>query len=63
MRDAVVSAIRGSGWYASHRDDDLEDVLLELEDAQDVDEFDAAWADLYDLADEHRAWIDTRGRR
>ena len=62
-RDAVVALIRSSRWYAERADEDLEDVCVELEDAQTVAEFDAVWRDLYDVADEHRAWIDTLGRR
>ena len=59
-RDAIVRAIRRSEWWRNHRDEDVEDVCCELEDAQTVDEFDAVWNDLYDVANEHRAWLETR---
>lgn len=59
-RDAVVARIRASRWYANHRDEDVEDVMLELEDAATPGEFDSVWRDAYDLADRDRCWIVTR---
>lgn len=59
-RDKIVLRIRESDWYRDHAVDDLEDILLELEDAENTGEFNAAWNDLYDVANEHRAWIATR---
>lgn len=37
----------------------LEDIIREIEDSEDEDEFDYAWQNLYDWADENRVWIAT----
>jgi hypothetical protein len=57
-RDAVVKILRQSKWFRDYGDD-LEYTLEHLSDSEDVEEFDMYWDDLYDLADVHRAWIQT----
>jgi hypothetical protein len=63
-RDQLVGILRRSAWFKS-RDDGVFDRLHEiadgLADADDVEEFDGWWDDLYDEADYDRAWIVTRG--
>jgi hypothetical protein len=55
-RDATVEIIRQSGWRSDGR---LEELLEELAGAIDAEDFDSAWDEIYDLADEDRVWIDT----
>jgi hypothetical protein len=59
-RDAVVRRLRSSGWMATHEDGDiLHQLVEELAEAQDADEFDAPWDAIYDEADYDRVWIVT----
>lgn len=60
-RDAVVARIRASGWLDG-RDmfDGLVLAVEGLEGADDVDEFDGWWDEIYDYADYDRVWIVTR---
>jgi hypothetical protein len=55
-RDAIVARVRESGWRI---DGVLEDLLEELSDAEDSEEFGEQWDEIYDLADEDRVWIET----
>ncbi len=58
IRDTVVQRIRASGWIGED-DHTLGDLVDELGDAADTDEFDAVWDVLYDHADADRVWIAT----
>lgn len=62
-RDSIVRKIRNSGWLDG-RDmfDDLVLAVEGLENADDVDEFDGWWDEVYDHADYDRAWISTHPR-
>lgn len=57
-RDAIVERIRKSQWYLAEYET-LRETVDNLEDSLDVDEFDSYWDELYDYADDHRAWIAT----
>lgn len=57
-RDAIVQRIRASGWITED-DYSLDNLVEELGDAEDTDEFDAVWDVLYDHADADRVWIAT----
>ncbi len=61
-RDAIVDRIRRSGWLDGRGcfDDLVELVNDHLAYAEDADEFDAIWDDIYDHADADRVWIETR---
>ncbi len=60
-RDAVARAVRASGWLDGR---DMFDALVlaveGLEQAEDADEFDGWWDEVYDHADYDRVWIVTR---
>lgn len=59
-RDAIVAILRASGWL---RDRDMFSSLViaveNLAGAEDADEFDGWWDEIYDIADYDRVWIDT----
>lgn len=59
-RDRVVARLRRSPWL---RDRDEVDPLLEIVEhlahAEDFDEFNDWWDEIYDAADIERVWIDT----
>lgn len=57
-RDAIVSRIRNSGW-PSTGSYTLRQLVDELAEAQDTDEFDGPWDLIYDEADADRVWIQT----
>ncbi len=57
-RDAIVRRIRRSGWITEDNWS-LDNLVEELGDAADTDEFDAVWDVLYDHADADRVWIAT----
>lgn len=60
QRNAIVKRFKGSRWYRTTGDgSDLHDLVEELADAEDVDDYDEAWKYIYDLADQDRAWIET----
>jgi hypothetical protein len=40
---------------------DLEDVILSLSEAEDANDFDLAWDDFYNWADDNRVWVETVG--
>lgn len=60
-RDTVASVLRASTWFASveEHDDTLLLLVENLEEADDVEEFDLVWDAIYDLADADRTWIKT----
>jgi hypothetical protein len=60
-RDAIVRKIRNSPW--PKHNEELEEILAELAEVRDEDEFNFIWDDLYDIADldpHYRVWIKTR---
>lgn len=59
-RDKIVEAIKTSEWrdwtpYPDHFDDLVHLVVT----AENADQFDDAWSEIYDLADDDRVWIST----
>lgn len=62
-RNAIVRILRATQWVkdADRAEmDGLFDIVVELAAAEDVEEFDGWWDELYDLADTDRVWIKTR---
>jgi hypothetical protein len=60
-RDQIVGILRRSQWFKSREDGGaVHEYVDALADADDVDEFDAYWDELYDEADYDRAWLVTR---
>lgn len=63
-RDAIVAVLKASRWYRKadqHAFDGVVDIVNDhLAYAENADEFDAWWDELYDLADYDRVWIKTR---
>ena len=55
-RDAIVRRIRRTRWAQDSR---VAELLEELADTSDPDDFDGVWDELYDEADYDRVWIDT----
>jgi hypothetical protein len=59
-RDEIVRRLRASSWVKCADDNDvLPNLIDELKNAADVDEFDTVWDVIYDYADADRVWIDT----
>lgn len=64
-RDAIVARLRTTRWFAQSDPDEFDGVheiiAYHLAEAEDADEFNGWWDDLYDHADlgEHRVFIDT----
>lgn len=63
-RDAIVARLMTSSWYRES-DPEVSGTVAEiirdqLAYAEDTDEFDAWWDELYDDADYDRVWIKTR---
>lgn len=57
-RDRVVSALRASAWFRSADEyHDLPDLVEDLAETVEVEEFDAVLGAIYDGADYDRAWI------
>lgn len=59
-RDKIVEAIKASKWrewtpYPDYFDELVDNVAA----AENVDVFDCAWDEIYDLADDDRVWIVT----
>ena len=54
----IVATLKSSSWYTDDYTD-LEDIVDHLEDAEDEEDFNYWWANLYDLADYDRVWIKT----
>lgn len=63
LKTTVISRIRDDAFCSAllTTDDgcELADILDSLCVVDDEDEFNEAWADLYDWADAHRVWIET----
>jgi hypothetical protein len=61
-RDAIVSRLNASPWI-KNRDqsgfDQLGDIVYSLSTADDQEEFNGWWGELYDHADIDRVWIAT----
>lgn len=58
-RDIIVKRIRGAGFF-DEADSELQELVDELADSRDTDEFDRVWDYFYDWADDHRVWVVTR---
>jgi len=62
-RDAIVRVLRASAWLKERADRDacggLGEIVDNLADAEDAEEFDGWWDELYDEADYDRVWIAT----
>lgn len=59
-RDEIVRRIKAARFYRTDdRSLSLDDIVDELADAEDYDEFDDAWDSFYDYADVHRIWVET----
>lgn len=59
-RDVIVERLHTSGWPAE--DYLVEQLVLDISQTVDVEEFDDCWAELLDRADLARVWIDTMSR-
>jgi hypothetical protein len=57
-RDEIVRRIKAQKFW-NPDDFELSDTMEGLEEAEDANEFDEAWADFYDWADAHRVWVET----
>lgn len=58
-RDAIVRILRASRWVKERDEfDSLVEVVDNLAEAEDTEEFDGWWDELYDHADYDRVWID-----
>ena len=60
-RDGLVKLLRGSDWYNDQDDpekSDLEYAIKDLEDAVENDDIDNALWEIYNLADNDKAWLD-----
>jgi hypothetical protein len=60
-RDEIVRRIKATTFW-NPDNFELSDVMEGLEQADDVPEFDEAWADFYDYADRERIWVETSAR-
>ncbi len=59
-REKIVEAIKASGWRAlTPYPDTFDEYVANIEQAEDVSEFDEYFDVLYDLADGDRVWIET----
>lgn len=58
FRDEVVSRIKSSDFFSMY-DDRLVVIVFNLSAAEDVNDFDDAWSELYDWADDARVWLAT----
>ncbi len=59
-RDAIVARLRSSGWLDGRDEfDGLVEAVDGLANADDDDEFNAWWDEIYDHADADRVWIAT----
>jgi hypothetical protein len=61
-RDAIVDRLRKSPWIANRDQsgfDELGEVVENLAAAENFDEFNNWWDELYDRADRDRVWIAT----
>lgn len=56
-RDEIVRRIRATGWHGDHPW--LEEIVDNLAESEDENDFDSWWDELYDVADIDRVWIAT----
>jgi hypothetical protein len=56
-RDVIVRILNASKWSAIN--EEIDNLIYEIANSQDVDEFDQYWDWLYDEADTDRVWIKT----
>lgn len=60
IRDTIVKRIRRSRWFKDQEEhSDLEVLLDDLAKSTSAAEFDDTWNEIYELANDERAWIDT----
>lgn len=63
FRDDIVNALRMSSWVKSILKNDefarLGELVEELSDCDDPDDFNYIWSEIYDEADYDRCWIAT----
>lgn len=65
MRDAVVQRIVDSDFWKDTLEFDLEanyeltSIVEDMSMSRNMREFNLAWSDFYDFADEHRIWVAT----
>jgi hypothetical protein len=58
--EQIVTRIKGSGWRElTPYPDTFDDLISDLEASTTLGEFNAWWAEVYDLADSDRVWIET----
>lgn len=60
VRDKTVARFKNDGWcarYMSSRLHGLGGLIFELEETEDLDDFNEVWNDIYDWADANRLWI------
>lgn len=58
-RDAIVARIKATLWYRNADEfSQLHEIVENLAEAADGDEWDGWWDDFYDEADYARVWID-----
>jgi len=57
-RDIIVKRIREAVWF-NVDDAELGEIVDELYDALDEEDFDLAWNQFYDWADHNRVWVVT----
>ena len=60
-RDAIVEVLKTSAWREdlTADKDDFDYLLQTLAEAENAREFDLAFSEVYDLADEEQVWIET----
>lgn len=65
MRDAVIQRIVDSDFWKDTLEFDLEanyeltSIVEDMSMSRNMREFNLAWSDFYDFADEHRIWVAT----
>jgi len=57
-RDEIVRRIKASRWY-DEDDWRAEQIVEDLAETVDADDFDGPWSDFYDWADASRVWVET----
>jgi len=55
-KESITDRIVAASWYDS---DDLGFIVFDLQFALDEEEFDSAWDQFYDWADENSVWVST----
>ena len=57
-RDEIVDRIRKASFY-DEDDSELNDLIWDLDTADDLEEFDFVWNHFYDWCDRERVWLET----